>query len=655
MNKITISFILPISFLFANPFQSTLENEISWLKEETFVISASKVKENINKTPASVYVITDTMISKMNVNNILDVLATVPGIGITQSNISIKEIEVRGIKDWFSKQVLFMIDGHSLDANLINGGATRSFGKLGLDNISRIEIIKGPASSLYGANAFTALINIITKDAKDIDGTIVKTKLASFNTKEANLLHGKKYNDLSVVLNINVQTSDGDKQFVQQDKNSKSGYTNPYLKTLQTNIKLNYKDFSFTTMYLKNEDGQYYGALGALNDETVTKNDYFFSELKHDAKITQNLDITTRLYIDKYTFDNIYELAEDGNKMINGGTNQKNGLESFFSYKFTDNYNIIFGAMYEKHKQFDDTTIQNFDPVTFTALGSMTNYSGTQYSFPNINRKMWAGYINNLYDISENIRLTFGARYDNYDDFASNVSSKAGVSWQINSNNIFKFMYGEGFRAPTFAELYNSNVVVTGNTNLKSEEVRSYETTLSTKVSQSLDTKVTLFNNDYSDLIVKSGNVYNNVGKTNTRGLEFETKYSLNRGSYFMTNYTYQEAKDKLTNEDLPNIAKHKANIFLNYRLTHNIHSFNHIFIKGTTKRASGDNRDGVSAFALLNSSIIIKNLYKDVIVKASVNNVLNSRAYDPSKDGLTQDDYERSGRNISLTLTYNF
>jgi len=655
MNKIATFFLLPVGFLFANPFQSTLENEISWLKEETFVITASKVKENIDKTPATVYVITDEMIEKMGANNILDVLETVPGIGITQSNISLKEIEVRGIKDWFSKQVLFMIDGHSLDANLINGGATKSFDTMILDNIARIEIIKGPASAMYGANAFTALVNIITKKAEDIDGTSIKTKLASFNTQETNLLHGKKYNDLSVVFNLNIQKSDGDAHFVHQDKNSKSGYTNPYAKQLKADIKLGYKDFSLTTMFLKREDGQYYGALGALNDETITKNNYFFMELKHDTKITKNLNMTTRLFTDKYTFDNTYELEENGNKMINGATNQKNGIENFTSYKLNDEYNIIVGAMYEKHKQYDDTTIQNFDPVNYTALGSMTDYSGTQYSFPHISRNMWATYINNLYDFSDDIRLTFGARYDKYDDFGSNISTKSGIAWQINPQNTFKFMYGEGFRAPTFAELYNSNVVVSGNTTLKSEKVNSYETSLSTQLSKLLETKVTLFNNDYKDLIVKSGNVYNNVGKTNTRGLEFETKYSLNRGSYFRTNYTYQEAKDKLTNEDLPNIAKHKGNIFFNYRLTRNINLFNHIFIKGSTKRASGDNRDNVSAFALLNSSIIIKNLYNNFVVKGSINNILDKKAYDPSNDSLTEDDYKKIGRNISLTLTYNF
>ncbi|MGB5866569.1 MAG: TonB-dependent receptor [Arcobacteraceae bacterium] len=655
MNKITFLLFAYATTLLANPFQSALQNEVSWLKEETYIISASKTKETIKKTPASIYVITDEMIEKMGANNILDVLETVPGIGITQSNIFLKEIEVRGIKDWFSKQVLFMIDGHSLDANLVNGGATWSFDSMSLDNISRIEIIKGPASAIYGANAFTALVNIITKNANEINGAKIKTKFASFNTQEANLLYGKKYNDLSVVFNINIQKSDGDNHFVNQDVNNKSGYTNPYLKQLKTDLKLHYKDFQLNAMYSKREDGQYYGALGAINDETKTKNNYFFTELKHSVNLTKNLDITTRLYTDKYSFDNKWELKEGGNKMINGITNQKNGIESFTAYKLNNSYKMILGAMYEKHKQFDDTTIQNFDPVNFTALGSMTNFSGTQYSFPNISRDMWAGYINNLYDYSENLRFTFGARYDNYDDFDSNLASKIGLSWQINQNNTFKLMYGEGFRAPTFAELYNSNTVLNGNSTLKSERVRSYETSLSTQISQSLETKFTLFNNDYKDLIVQTGKIYTNAGKTNTRGIEFESKYNLNRGSYFMTNYTYQEAKDKLTNKDLPNIANHKGNVILNYRLARNVYTYNHLFIKGTTKRVSGDNRAKVSAFILLNSSIIIKNLYKNFVVKASINNLLNKTAYDPSNDGLTEDDYKRTGRNVALTLTYTF
>ena len=250
MIKKLLYIFLP-TLLFANPFETTLQDEMQWLEEETFVVSASRVKENIKKTSASVNVIDEEMIEVSGIKNISELLNTVPGISVTQGNIFFNEIEVRGIKDFTSKQVLFMIDGHSIDALLLNGGAAPILDKISLDNIKRVEIVKGPASALYGANAFTALINIITKDAADINGVIVNSKIGSYNTKEINLLYGKQFDELSLVANINVKDTDGNKVYVKQDRANKSATNNPYLKQLTANIKVNYKDFYMNSMYLK--------------------------------------------------------------------------------------------------------------------------------------------------------------------------------------------------------------------------------------------------------------------------------------------------------------------------------------------------------------------------------------------------------------------
>lgn len=95
------------------------------------------------------------------------------------------------MKTWFSEKVLILLNEHSLNS-LRNGGATVQYDKINLENVERIEVVRGPASALYGENAFTALINVITKKAEDIDGTIASVKLGSYNTKTFNLLFGKK-------------------------------------------------------------------------------------------------------------------------------------------------------------------------------------------------------------------------------------------------------------------------------------------------------------------------------------------------------------------------------------------------------------------------------------------------------------------------------
>jgi len=646
MIKKLLYIFLP-TLLFANPFETTLQDEMQWLEEETFVVSASRVKENIKKTSASVNVIDEEMIEVSGIKNISELLNTVPGISVTQGNIFFNEIEVRGIKDFTSKQVLFMIDGHSIDALLLNGGAAPILDKISLDNIKRVEIVKGPASALYGANAFTALINIITKDAADINGVIVNSKIGSYNTKEINLLYGKQFDELSLVANINVKDTDGNKVYVKQDRANKSATNNPYLKQLTANIKVNYKDFYMNSMYLKRDDGEHFGPLGEIATENDPKLDYLFIETGYNKQITEKLNLSTRLYFDKYKFDNYWHLLTipADLKMKNSLTNEKNGIESLLTYKVNTKLTSILGATYEKHKQYDVETIVN-----------SVNLSNTSNTFaPNVNRNMWALYTNNIYDLSDNIRLTVGIRHDNYSDFGSNTAPRGGLSWQINNNNILKAIYGEGFRTPTFAESYNASAVIQGNTNLTPEKVKTYELSYENSSIANLNSKITYFNNNFDNLIIQSGTIYINQGETSSEGIEIETKYDLTRGSYLMANYTYQKAKDKINNTDLADIAKHKGNIFFNYKINKFLNINNHIELRGKMKRITGDNRADVAGYALVNVSMQLKNFYKNLELKATINNLFDKEAYDPSRVGFTVDDYEKEGRNFMFELKYAF
>ncbi len=646
MIKKLLHIFLP-TLLLANPFETTLQDEIQWLDEETFVVSASRVKENIKKTSASVNVIDEEMIAVSSAKNISELLNTVPGISVTQGNLFFNEIEVRGIKDFTSKQVLFMIDGHSIDALLLNGGATAILDKISLDNIKRIEIVKGPASALYGANAFTALINIITKEALDINGVVVNGKIGSNNTNEVNLLYGKKYDELSFVANINVKDTDGNKVYIKQDRANKSAINNPYLKQLTANVKIDYKDFYLKSMYLNRDDGEHFGPLGEISTDNDPKSDYFFIETGYKNQIMERLNLSTRVYFDKYTMDNYWHLLTipADLKMTNALVNEKKGIESLLTYKVNTNFTSVFGLTYENHKQYDVETIIN-----------SIDFSNTSNTFaPNVDRSMWALYTNNIYDLSDNLRLTLGIRHDDYSDFGSNTAPRGGFTWQINNNNIVKAMYGEGFRTPTFAESYNVSAVIQGNTNLKPEKVKTYEVSYENSSIDNLYSKLTYFNNDFNNLIVQSGNIYINQGKTSSEGIEVETKYDLVRGSYLMANYTYQKAKDKINNTDLADIAKHKGNIFLNYKVNKYLNINNHIELRGKMKRVSADNRAEVAGYALVNISMQLKNLYKDVELKATINNLFDKQAYDPSRYGLTVDDYEKEGRNFMFELKYTF
>jgi outer membrane cobalamin receptor len=253
------------------------------------------------------------MIENMGANNIFDILRTVAGFGVSQSNIYVDKITVRGIETWFSEKVLILLDGHSLNVDLLNGGATGAYKNIPIELIKRVEIIKGPASALYGENAFTALINIITKKAKDIDGVEVAVKYASDNTKVANLAFGKSYDDFDLTANLNYIKSDGNERFVKSDAIGKSGYSNPILESVNAYLSLVHKNgFYAQGNYNITEDGPRYGVASALNDEDLSKRISYFVELGYKNRLNEYFDLHARTYYDSFEADNKWRVFLQG-------------------------------------------------------------------------------------------------------------------------------------------------------------------------------------------------------------------------------------------------------------------------------------------------------------------------------------------------------
>ncbi|MGR3220505.1 MAG: TonB-dependent receptor, partial [Candidatus Anammoxibacter sp.] len=142
-----------------NPSDTYLEDELNWLREENYVTIATKSKLKISKAPSIVTVITAEEIEDMGFRTLPEVLRIVPGFDIIKDAGFGKILSgVRGIRDADNK-IKVLIDGHSLNMPY-NGGAALFFDDLPLKNVKKIEIIRGPGSALYGANAFLAVINI---------------------------------------------------------------------------------------------------------------------------------------------------------------------------------------------------------------------------------------------------------------------------------------------------------------------------------------------------------------------------------------------------------------------------------------------------------------------------------------------------------------
>lgn len=651
------------AILFGAPLTATLEDEASWLKDETFVISASRVKESINKASASITVIDDDTITKMGANTLLDVLRVVPGLGVSQSNIYADKINVRGIETWFTEKVLILLDGHSLNSDLLNGGAANTFANFPLEHIKRIEIIKGPASALYGENAFTALINIITKEAKEIDGVQISAKTGSDNMKIVNLLLGKTYETMDVTANINYRDTDGYKAYIANDAVGNSGFTHPDSKRLNTDVSIKHENgFYAKANYNTAEDGSRYGIAHALNDQDKSKREAYFLELGYKHQTNSKSGIDARIYHDSYEYDNKWQVFPSGfpnpifmNGMLGyvGAKSKKMGAESLFTYK-NEGYTVVSGISYEKQMLKDPWQKMNWNPLTGEPLTSIQDFSGPSTNYiDEVDRSFWAIYSELLYDVKDNLRLTAGARYDHYSDFGGVWNPRLGAVWEIDRDNIIKVIYGEAFRAPTFAELYNkNNPALVGNPLLNPEKVKMAELNVKNTSIDNLEVSLTLFNSTIDDLITIGTHTYINQGKTTTKGMETQIKYNLNRGSYVLANYTCQKPKNYFTSHDVENISHHQGYLALNYRINAHLNLYTDARYRGKQTRNFGDTRSEIESAIIANATVLIKDfLSKQISMKFSIYNLLDETTYQSNFPY----DYPLPGRSYMAELSYKF
>lgn len=671
---------------------ASFNEELKWLHEETSVITATRTLEDVKKSGSSVTVITDREIREMGARNLIDVLRTVPGIGVTRNNLGFFEIECRGIKTPFSEKVLFLIDSHPINNNLTNGGAVWTHDDFFIYNVKRIEVIRGPGSALYGANAFAAVINIITKDAKDIDGASVFAGGGSFATQQYSMLFGKTFNDLAVAANLNILDTDGFHGLVDQDFQSvmdrltgshaslAPGYTDLWKQVYDFNAKVNYKDFELQGDYIKKETGPFIGMGYALNDETRQKLDDYFLQLAYNREISRDLTLNAKLYRDFFDADNFWEvypkgfvsISPDGTRNVfpdgflgrSPAKNSQTGFELQANYTISDQNRLIVGTTFEDQEQFDIGQSTNFDPLTGAPLGSLQDITDRWNWNKSVERTIAAGYVQDIWDIRKDLRAIIGARYDSYDDFGGTFNPRMAIIWEFIKNYDLQLLYGSAFRAPTFGELYNrNNPALIGNPSLKPEKVKTYEIGVAGNITDHLSARVGGFYENIDDIIVPAVtssaiNVFENAGEFESRGVELEMKWRLPKGSYLAANYTYVNAKNKLSGDLLASVPAHRGNIMANFRLSRYLNFYADTYLQASTPRAKEDPRGDVPAYALVNTNLIVRNFlhnYKGLELRVAVFNLFDTKIVDPSPIYTMPSDYPTPGITLFTGVNYEF
>jgi iron complex outermembrane receptor protein len=188
--------------------EDLLEMDIEDLMKVKIVTIATGAKQTLAQAPAVATVITADDIEALGATDLDDVLETVPGLHVGRTIYYNPIYTLRGISSTYNPEMLVLVNGNSINI-LYTGGRTLIRGGMPVNAIARIEIIKGPGSALYGADAFAGVINLITKTKADIEGTEVGLRGGSFNTQDAWLLHGQTWQGFDVALAVEYHNTDG--------------------------------------------------------------------------------------------------------------------------------------------------------------------------------------------------------------------------------------------------------------------------------------------------------------------------------------------------------------------------------------------------------------------------------------------------------------
>jgi len=654
--KIVFGVFLYVSFSTLSFAELGDEEELLGLYGDEEVISiATGDAQPISRAPAVASVITSKDIREIGATDIDDVLETVPGLHVARDRIGYNPIYTfRGIYSTENPQVLVLVNGVPI-TNLFRGDRNQVWGGFPVESISRIEVIRGPGSAVYGADAFAGVINIITKQAHEIDGFEFGSRLGSFDTKDVWALFGKKIGGFDIAITAEFSDTDGQDEDINADAATFQGTSlapgsvNTGRENYDFRLDISKGDWRFRSGFQRREDFETgAGIASALDPNGTFESDRFNADVTyHNPDLTDTWDVKAQISY----FDTSQE-SDDDNVLLPPGSFLAPGVGPFpdgvignpevferhTRYSLTGlfsgfkKHRIRLGAGYVDSEIYRVEEENNFSPLGF---GTLTDVSDTPFVFlPERHRNNSFAFIQDVWNFSNDWELTAGLRYDDYNDFGSTVNPRFALVWSARHDLTAKLLYGEAFRAPSFAEFRNqNNPVAVGNSELDPEEIETIELAFDYRPIDNLKLGLNIFRYEWDD-IIRFTPVAENVGEQEGYGLEFEVDWKVNRNLSLAGNYAYQNSEDRELNADAGNAPKQQLYMRANWEFLPNWHvtpQWNFVFDR---ERVEGDARSDIDDYDIFDLTLR-SNAFSDKWELAlSARNLFNKRAFEPSLNG---------------------
>ncbi len=500
------------------------------------VITATKTRANTIELANSISVIDSTQINNSNSNNIFDVLKNETGISFTRQGGpgTLSNIYLRGAN---ASHTLVLVDG--VELNLTNDpSGVYDFSALPIDNIERIEVLRGPQSTLYGSDALAGLVNIITKKGYGSPKFSLMTEGGTYNTYKALLGMNGSIQKLDYSIALSRTGSDGFSNAAEKYGNTeKDGYTfNNLSSVLGYNLN-NEVEFNFYTRFTKSKSDydQFGGKFG--DDPTYVFNQEEFSirgegNIKLlDGKWNQKIGLTFFRNVRKYSYDTSAASVYYSHSLYDG---RKYKLD--WQNDFDLNKNNLLTAGIEFESEVASSEYYAFNYILLPDYASI---------FPRKDDNILGIYIQNKFNLDKTFFATAGIRLDHHNQFGSEFTYRIAPAYMIwETDTKLKATLGTGFKSPSLFYLYDP---IYGNEKLNPEKSFGFDLGVEQFFfKQGISFGVTYFYNKFTDMFGFDYITFKtiNINKAVTKGAEVYLEAKPFDQLNLKANYTYTSAKD---------------------------------------------------------------------------------------------------------------
>lgn len=604
------------------------------------IVTASKFAQKISDAPSAVSIVTAEDIKAYGYRTLADILNSMRGLYTTYDRIY-QYLGGRGFgrPGDYTGRIMLLIDGYIANDNLFNQSFIGTDGLLDANLIQRVEYVPGPGSAVYGNNAFFGIINVMTKQGRDFNGTRITAETGSYGTRGAGVTYGQRLaNGADVLLSASGLDSDG-QTLSFPEVSPEAVHSLDYENNQRLFGKMRQQELTLEGAYVRRKKGVPTAVYGAdFNTPNYFQDTNAFLSARYDTDLSSQLKSSTHVYLGNYDF---HQIAWYG-----GVTGEEHdvgkwwGIDEKFVGTWFDRHKLVFGAEYrdDYHQSF---TIYPLDARHSARTASL--------------------YLQDEIVLTEKLLGNIGARYGYNSDSGGMFSPRLALMYSLTEMSTLKASYGVAYRLPNAYEKYYE---VAGsqlaNPGLRPEYVHTAELALEHKLSDNTRIVGSLYRSRTKDLIslVNSpslGDYQNiNVASTHTEGAELELERHWDSGTRLRGSYSWQLARDE-TGGHMANSPRHlgKANLTFPF-LQNSFRSGLELQYLGARRT---EHNTQLGGYTLANFTLSSDRLLPNLEISANIRNLFDHRyeAVAPDAPVTQLTSILQDGRNYWLQLIYSF